>query len=102
MSFVCISVWTVISINYFPLRMRSGRDEPMWVVIHKGMEAMLGISLHSYLYLKLAKTLCRPYYFLCFLFNNIKEQEGRTGSAWKWSCRREREKGESGPNNIYT
>jgi hypothetical protein len=31
---------------------RSGRDEPMWVVIHKCMEAMLGISLYSYLYLK--------------------------------------------------
>jgi hypothetical protein len=24
---------------------RSGRDEPMWVAIHKCMEAMLGISL---------------------------------------------------------
>jgi hypothetical protein len=24
---------------------RSGRDEPMWVVIHMCMEAMLGISL---------------------------------------------------------
>jgi hypothetical protein len=24
---------------------RSARDEPMWVVIHKCMEAMLGISL---------------------------------------------------------
>jgi hypothetical protein len=34
---------------------RSGRDEPMWVVIHKCMEAMLGISLYSYLYLKVAK-----------------------------------------------
>jgi hypothetical protein len=28
---------------------RSGRDEPMWVAIHKCMEAMLGISLYSYL-----------------------------------------------------
>jgi hypothetical protein len=34
---------------------RSGRDEPMWVVIHKCMEGMLGISLYSYLYPKLAK-----------------------------------------------
>jgi hypothetical protein len=32
----------------------SGRDEPMWVAIHKGMEATLGISLYSYLYFKLA------------------------------------------------
>jgi hypothetical protein len=34
---------------------RSGRDEPMWVLIHKCMEAMLGISLYSYFYPKLAK-----------------------------------------------
>jgi hypothetical protein len=47
------------------------------------MEAMLGISLYSYLYLKLAKTLCLSYYLLCFLFNKIGEEEGRTGSAWK-------------------
>jgi hypothetical protein len=49
------------------------------------MEAMLRISLYSYLYLKLAKTirLCLSYYFLCFLFNKIGEQEGGTGSAWK-------------------
>jgi hypothetical protein len=48
------------------------------------MEAMLGISLYGYLYLKLAKMLCLSYYLLCFLFNEIGEQEGRTGSAWKW------------------
>jgi hypothetical protein len=46
------------------------------------MQAMLGISLHSYLYLKLEKR----YVFLiisCFLFNKIREEEGRTVSAWK-------------------
>jgi hypothetical protein len=48
------------------------------------MEATLGISLYSYLYLKLAKTLRLSYYCLCSLFNKIGEQEGRTGSAWKW------------------
>jgi hypothetical protein len=52
----------------------------MWVAIHKCMEAILGISLYSYLYLKLAKTLCLSYYLLCFLFNKIGE-EGGTGSA---------------------
>jgi hypothetical protein len=46
------------------------------------MEVTLGISLYSYLYLKLAKTPCLSYY-LCFLFNKIGEQEGRTGSSWK-------------------
>jgi hypothetical protein len=36
---------------------RYGRDEPIWVAIHKCMEATLGISLYSHLYLKLAKML---------------------------------------------
>jgi hypothetical protein len=54
---------------------RSGRDEPMWVVIHTCMETTLGISLYSYLYLKLAKALCISYYLLCFLFNKIRKQE---------------------------
>jgi hypothetical protein len=43
---------------------------------------MLGISLYSCLYPKLAKTPCLSYYLLCFLFNKIGE-EGGTGSAWK-------------------
>jgi hypothetical protein len=60
---------------------RSGRDELMWVAIHKCMEAMLGISLYSYLYLKLAKLLCL-YYCLCFPFKKIREQEGGISSAW--------------------
>jgi hypothetical protein len=61
---------------------RSGRDEAIWVVIPMYKEPMLGISLYSYLYLKLAKMLCLSYYLLCFLFNKI-EEEGRTSSAWK-------------------
>jgi hypothetical protein len=73
---------------------RSGRDEPMWVGIHKYTDATLGITLYGYLYLKLAKTLCLSYYLLCFLFNKIGEQGGRTGSAWKWR--------RGGPNNVYT
>jgi hypothetical protein len=39
------------------------------------MEATLGISLYSYLYLKLEKTLCLSYYLLCFFFNKIRDQE---------------------------
>jgi hypothetical protein len=35
----------------------SGRDKPVQVVIYMCMEAMLGISLYTYLYLKLAKML---------------------------------------------
>jgi hypothetical protein len=62
---------------------RLDRNEPIRVVIHMCMEAMLGISRYSHLYLKLGKMLCLSYYLLCFLFNKIV-QEGRTGSAWKW------------------
>jgi hypothetical protein len=67
---------------------RSGRDEPMWVAIHMYMEAMLGISLYSFLYLKLAKMVCLSYYLLCLLFKKIGEQEGPErveGRARRWS-----------------
>jgi hypothetical protein len=60
----------------------SGRNEPMCVAVYKCIETMLRISLFSYLYPKLAKTICLSYYLLCFLFNKIRK-EGRTGSAWK-------------------
>jgi hypothetical protein len=56
---------------------------PGWVAIHTCMEAILGISLYSCLYPKLAKTIRLSYYLLCFLFNKIREEEGRTGSSWK-------------------
>jgi hypothetical protein len=64
---------------------RSGRDEPMWVAIHKCMEATLGISLYSCLHLKLQKKLCL-FIISCFLFNKTEEQEGGTGSASKWEA----------------
>jgi hypothetical protein len=54
---------------------RSGTDESIRVVTHMCMEAMLGISVYSYLYLKLAKTLCLSYYCLCLLFKKIEEAE---------------------------
>jgi hypothetical protein len=47
------------------------------------MEATLGISLYSYLYLQLANMLCLSFKFLCLLFNKIGKQKDRTGSAWK-------------------
>jgi hypothetical protein len=57
---------------------RSGRDEPMWVAIHKCMEATLRISLHSCcLYLKLAKTLCLSHYLLCFQQNQRRRAQNR-------------------------
>jgi hypothetical protein len=58
------------------------------------MEATLGISLYSSLYLKLAKMPCFSY-LLCFSFNKIRE-ERETGSALK-----QEERG-GGPNNVYT
>jgi hypothetical protein len=61
---------------------RSGRNEPMWVAIHKCLETTLGISLYSYLYPKIAKTICLSYYLLCFLLNKIREK-GKTVSTWK-------------------
>jgi hypothetical protein len=83
---------------------RSGRDEPFQLVIHICMEAVLGISLYSCLYLKLAKMLCLSYYLLCLLFNKIGA-EGRTGSAWKRGGVEEQGKrggGQDGQYNVCT
>jgi hypothetical protein len=74
---------------------RSGRDESVWVAIHKCMEATLGISLYNYLYFNLAEMLRLSYYLICFLFNKIRK-EGRTGSAWNRGVEG------GGPNNVYT
>jgi hypothetical protein len=58
------------------------RSEPRWVAIHihngssaRNLSVLLFLSQSS-------KMLCLCYYLLCFLFNKIGEQEGRTGSAW--------------------
>jgi hypothetical protein len=53
----------------------------MWDAIHKCVEATLGISVYSYLYLNLPKTICLSYCLLCVLVNKIEEQEDGTGSA---------------------
>jgi hypothetical protein len=58
---------------------RTGRDEPVGVVIHICTKATQENSLCSYLYLKLAKTPCFSFYLLCIFFYKIREQEGRTG-----------------------
>jgi hypothetical protein len=54
----------------------------MWVVRLMCMEATLGISLYSYIYLKLVKTLCLFYYPFCFLYKKFREKRG-TGSTRK-------------------
>jgi hypothetical protein len=45
------------------------------------METTQGISLCSYLYLKLAKTSCFSFYLLSSFFYKIEEQEDRAGSV---------------------
>jgi hypothetical protein len=54
---------------------RSGRDEPMLVSIHIGMVITLGISLYSYLYLKLAKTLV--FLIISYVFSSTKLESKR-------------------------
>jgi hypothetical protein len=63
---------------------RSGRHEPIWVVIHICMETTQGLSLYSYLYLELWKYHVFLIIFYVFFFYKIREQEGGTGSAWRW------------------
>jgi hypothetical protein len=73
---------------------RSGRDESIRVVIHLCMEAMLGISLYSYPYLKLAKnalSLIIAYVFSSTILEKRAEQilpgskvGGDGGGRW-WS-----------------
>jgi hypothetical protein len=56
---------------------RSGRDEPIWVVIHTCIEAMLVVSLHSYLYPKLAKMPCFSFYLTCFFLQRNQRTRGQ-------------------------
>jgi hypothetical protein len=73
---------------------RSGRDERIWVVIHMCMEAMLGISLYIYLFLKLQK----PYVFVIifYVFSSTKLENKRAEQVMPRRCRG------GGPNNVYT
>jgi hypothetical protein len=66
----------------------------MWVAIHKCMEAMLGISLYSYLYLKLAEMLS----FLLSLMLSL-QQNWRT-RRWNRFCPKVGEDG--GRQIMYT
>jgi hypothetical protein len=54
---------------------KSGKDEPVWVVIHICMETTQGISLYSYFYLKLAKTL----FFLLSLMFSLQQNQSTRG-----------------------
>jgi hypothetical protein len=52
----------------------TGKDEEIGVVIHICMETTQGISLHSYLYLKLTKTPCSSYYLLWFSSTKLENR----------------------------
>jgi hypothetical protein len=62
---------------------RSGRDEPIQVVIHMCVETMLGISPCDYLCLKLAKT---PMSFLLFLMFSLQQIHGTKGKN-RFACK---------------
>jgi hypothetical protein len=51
-----------------------GNSEEVWGAMHECMKAMLGISLYSYLYPKVAKIICLSYYLLCFLFTKLEKK----------------------------
>jgi hypothetical protein len=74
--------------------MRSGRNEPMWVATHKCMEPMLGISLYSYLYPKLAKN------GMSFLLSLLSLQQNQRIGQNKFCLEVEGRRG--GTNNVYT
>jgi hypothetical protein len=61
----------------------------MWVAIHKCLEAILGISLYSYLYLKLEKV----YVILniSYAFSSRKVENKRTEQFLPGTRRREKE-----------
>jgi hypothetical protein len=69
----------------------------MWGVIHMCVEATQGISLYSYLYLKLEKMpriLFSFYVFSSTKSENKKAEEFQPGGRW-WV-------GGGEPNNVYT
>jgi hypothetical protein len=51
---------------------RSGKDEPVWVVIHMCMEATLGISLYRYFYLNWQK--CSVFLIISYVFSSTKSE----------------------------
>jgi hypothetical protein len=84
---------------------RSGRDESILAVIHMRMEAMLGISLYSYPYLKLAKTLSFLLLLMSSLQQNWRRGQNRFCLEAKEMVGRGRGRGRgaggrNGPNNV--
>jgi hypothetical protein len=76
---------------------RSGREEAMWVAIHKCIETMLGMSLHSYLYFKLAKTLV--FLIISYVFSSTRSENKRAEQVLPGSWR---SGGVGGGGTMYT
>jgi hypothetical protein len=73
---------------------KSGRDEPIWVIIHKCMETTQGISLYNYLCLKLAK--CHVFLIIFYVFSSTKLENKKAEQVLMGG-------GVGGaPNNVYT
>jgi hypothetical protein len=64
----------------------------MWVAMHMCMEAMLGIFLYSYPYLKLAK--CFVFLTISYVFSSTKSENKSEEQVLL--------KSGGGPNNVYT
>jgi hypothetical protein len=75
---------------------KTGRDEIMWVVIHICMETIQGISLYSYLYLKLVKN--AMFFFLSFMFFSATKSDNKRAEQDLLGGGEER----GGTNNVYT
>jgi hypothetical protein len=76
---------------------KCGRDEPIWIVIHMRVEATLGISLYSCLYLKLAKN---AMFFLLSLMFSLQQNQRTRGQ--NRICRKWGGGNRECPNNVYT
>jgi hypothetical protein len=73
---------------------RTGRDEPVGVVVLVFLETIQGHSLSSYLYLKQAKTSYISFYLFCFFLL----QNRRRAEQVLWS--RGKESGTSGRREV--
>jgi hypothetical protein len=71
----------------------------MWVAIHKCIEAMLRISLYSYLYPKLAKMLS---FLLSLMFSQQNRRRGQNRFCLEARGGRGGKMGGEGTNNVYT
>jgi hypothetical protein len=85
---------------------RSGRDEPVWVVIHMCMEAMLGKSLCIAILISNWQKRC-VFLIAAYVFSSTKLEKraeqvlpGSEGGGGRG--REQKTRGRDGPNNVCT